>query len=113
MGQGSKKKLQGKGSQLEGKSGSTTGSKKHAQGNPEKGRPLAKKAEPRSDSGEKPVLAKSVLEKKEIKKLIQKGKERGAISFDELNEGLGPEINSLEENRKCDRRASRSRYRSH
>lgn len=42
-------------------------------------------------------VAKSFLEKKEIKKLIQKGKERGAISFDELNEGLGPEVNSLEE----------------
>ena len=41
--------------------------------------------------------AKSVLGKKEIKKLLQKGKERGSLSFDELNEGLGPEINSLEE----------------
>ncbi len=47
--------------------------------------------------GDKLAAAKSVLEKKEIKKLIQKGKERGSISFDELNEGLGPEVNSLEE----------------
>lgn len=42
-------------------------------------------------------LLPSILERKEIKRLIQKGKERGSISFDELNEGLGPEINSLEE----------------
>lgn len=49
------------------------------------------------EGAEKSLVAKSVLEKKEIKKLIQKGKERGAISFDELNEGLGPEVNSLEE----------------
>lgn len=49
------------------------------------------------DSSAKTLAMKSVLEKKEIKKLIQKGKERGSISFDELNEGLGPEVNSLEE----------------
>src|SRR5262245_28707082 len=49
------------------------------------------------ESTDKPSFIKSVLEKKEIKKLIQKGKERGSISFDELNEGLGPEVNSLEE----------------
>lgn len=49
------------------------------------------------ENSDKSSFIKSVLEKKEIKKLIQKGKERGSISFDELNEGLGPEINSLEE----------------
>jgi RNA polymerase primary sigma factor len=70
------------------------------QGKPEskKGRAVEKKQEHSSADGkEKPTFSKSVLEKKEIKKLIQKGKERGAISFDELNEGLGPEVNSLEE----------------
>lgn len=50
-----------------------------------------------SENSDKAVLTKSVLEKKEIKKLLQKGKERGSISFDELNEGLGPEVNSVEE----------------
>ena len=71
----------------------------------EKKKPEAKKGkavektqgQTNSESGDKPLSAKSVLEKKEIKKLIQKGKERGSISFDELNEGLGPEVNSLEE----------------
>lgn len=47
--------------------------------------------------GDKTILSKSVLEKKEMKKLLQKGKERGSISFDELNDGLGPEVNSVEE----------------
>lgn len=51
----------------------------------------------KSDSGDKAMVNKSVLEKKEIKKLLQKGKERGSISFDELNDGLGPEVNSVEE----------------
>lgn len=50
-----------------------------------------------SENSDKALLSKSVLEKKEIKKLLQKGKERGSISFDELNEGLGPEVNSVEE----------------
>jgi RNA polymerase primary sigma factor len=57
--------------------------------------PKAKAAE--SKTPEQGAPAKSVLGKKEIKKLLQKGKERGSLSFDELNEGLGPEINSLEE----------------
>ncbi len=51
----------------------------------------------KAPSGDKLTLAKSLLEKKEIKKLLQKGKERGSISLDELNDGLGPEINSMEE----------------
>ncbi len=46
---------------------------------------------------DKTMITKSVLEKKEMKKLLQKGKERGSISFDELNDGLGPEVNSVEE----------------
>jgi RNA polymerase primary sigma factor len=50
-----------------------------------------------SKATEQVASAKSVLGKKEIKKLLQKGKERGSLSFDELNEGLGPEINSLDE----------------
>ena len=49
------------------------------------------------ESSDKVMINKSVLEKKEIKKLLQKGKERGSISFDELNDGLGPEVNSVEE----------------
>jgi RNA polymerase primary sigma factor len=62
-----------------------------------------KKAEGKNDEGgkseskEKTTAAKSVLEKKEVKKLLQKGKERGSLSFDEVNEELGPEISSLEE----------------
>ncbi len=43
------------------------------------------------------VLSQSILEKKEVKKLIQRGKEKGSISYDELNDGLGSEINSLED----------------
>lgn len=39
----------------------------------------------------------ALFERKEIKRLLMKGKERGSISIDELNEGLGPEINSIEE----------------
>jgi len=57
----------------------------------------AKNKATESKTPEQGASAKSVLGKKEIKKLLQKGKERGSISFDELNEGLGPEINSLEE----------------
>ncbi|MCA9508341.1 MAG: RNA polymerase sigma factor RpoD [Myxococcales bacterium] len=51
----------------------------------------------KSGTSEKAILNKSLFEKKEIKKLLQKGKERGSISFDELNEGLGPEVNSVQE----------------
>ncbi|HXW53463.1 MAG TPA: RNA polymerase sigma factor RpoD [Myxococcota bacterium] len=97
MGQGSKKNSQGKGGHLEGKVEPKSVSKKPAHKSPEKGKSSAAKAKTKPESKEKAAVAKSVLEKKEIKKLIQKGKERGAISFDELNEGLGPEINSLEE----------------
>jgi len=46
---------------------------------------------------EKTVSAKSLLEKKDMKRLIQKGKERGSVSFDELNESLGPEVTSVED----------------
>lgn len=63
-----------------------------------KAKPVEKKPEAGKVEGEeKAIASKSLLGKKEIKKLLQKGKERGSISFDELNEGLGPEINSVEE----------------
>lgn len=55
----------------------------------------AKAVEKKPDAA-KPSAA-SFLERKEVKKLLQKGKERGSISFDEINEGLGPEISSLED----------------
>ncbi|HXW60411.1 MAG TPA: RNA polymerase sigma factor RpoD [Myxococcota bacterium] len=59
--------------------------------------PEKKPEQLKASAEEKSSSSKSLLGKKEIKKLIQKGKERGSISFDELNEGLGPEINSVEE----------------
>src|SRR5579871_6293877 len=101
MGQGSKKKLHGKDVQQVDDNKSMN-IKKQNQRVAEKKPAAAKKATPskqtpKPKSDEKLVLSKSVLEKKEIKRLIQKGKERGSISFDELNEGLGPEINTLEE----------------
>lgn len=58
---------------------------------PKKAKPAEKKSE-----ATKPTAA-SFLERKEVKKLLQKGKERGSISFDEINEGLGPEVSSLED----------------
>lgn len=65
---------------------------------PKKAKSVEKKPEAtKAEGDEKVVASKSLLGKKEIKKLLQKGKERGSISFDELNEGLGPEINSVEE----------------
>src|SRR5580698_572660 len=60
-------------------------------------KPSAIKSSSAKDNGGEKFSARSVLERKEISRLIQKGKERGTISFDELNEGLGPEVNSLEE----------------
>lgn len=83
--------------------------KHKAQGKPladkskgQKGKVLKKTKPTESKEGkqsknEETSLSKSLLGKKEIKKLLQKGKERGSVSFDELNEGLGPEINSVEE----------------
>ena len=106
MGQGTKKKLSGK--DVKKVHPKKTTSPKEDMKNSSKDKPQKRvapkknetdKSQPQSkgDIVLKSDLAKSFLEKKEIKKLIQKGRERGAISFDELNEGLGPEVNSIEE----------------
>lgn len=106
MGQGSKKQSKNKSALNEHPSNKSMEMKQKGRGlqsDPKKSATQKSKSadkkqeQAKLDSGDKSTLAKSVLEKKEIKKLIQKGKERGSISFDELNEGLGPEINSLEE----------------
>jgi RNA polymerase primary sigma factor len=100
MSQGAKKKVNGKGvkasiAKKEFKQKNSAKNKDRSEA--KKAKVIEKEEQTKFDKSEKPIFVKSVLEKKEIKKLIQKGKERGAISFDELNEGLGPEINSLEE----------------
>jgi RNA polymerase primary sigma factor len=65
---------------------------------PKKGAAMEKRsATSKGEIAAKPAMSGSILEKKEIKRLLLKGKERGSISIDELNEGLGPEVNSLEE----------------
>jgi RNA polymerase primary sigma factor len=105
MGQGAKKKSPAKGVGLEHpkkvsldkKAKSVHKDKEPKKVASRKGKADKAHAQGKGDAADKSLLAKSVLEKKEIKKLIQKGKERGSISFDELNEGLGPEVNSLEE----------------
>ena len=80
------------------KKSKTSGLKKaKLSSSPKANTPKAKTKPAESKALEQGASAKSVLGKKEIKKLLQKGKERGSLSFDELNEGLGPEINSLEE----------------
>lgn len=56
-----------------------------------------KTIEPISTPKESTSLQYSILEKKEVKKLIQRGKEKGSLSYDELNDGLGSEITSLED----------------
>jgi RNA polymerase primary sigma factor len=58
--------------------------------------PKKAKAVDKKPDSSKATMA-SFLERKEVKKLLQKGKERGSISFDEINEGLGPEVSSLED----------------
>lgn len=93
--QESKKKSQGKsGQSVQLKKSPEKKSIAGKEGSKVKAKEKTSEAKP---AAEKPSLGKSILERKEIKRLIQKGKERGSISFDELNEGLGPEINSLEE----------------
>ena len=104
MGQGAKKKLPNSGAELERpkkgaiekKAKPAAQTKSAKKGSEPKAAPT-RGGEEKSLHADKALMSKSVLEKKEIKRLIQKGKERGSISFDELNEGLGPEINSLEE----------------
>lgn len=63
---------------------------------PKKALEAKAKSPEKTESTSKPSIA-SFLERKEVKKLLQKGKERGSISFDEINEGLGPEVSSLED----------------
>ncbi len=48
-------------------------------------------------STKKPEAKKASIDKKGLEKILAKGKEKGSISFDELNDGLGPEVNSVEE----------------
>lgn len=81
------------------KKSKASGLNKNKKPNAKKGKATAKASpeQAKPEGSDKAVTAKSVLGKKEIKKLLQKGKERGSLSFDELNEGLGPEINSLDE----------------
>lgn len=58
---------------------------------------VQKSNEPMSTAKESTNLQYSILEKKEVKKLIQRGKEKGSLSYDELNDGLSNEITSLED----------------
>lgn len=71
-------------------------SKKSSKASSSKSSALENKAK-NKDEKESKIQSSAFLEKKEIKRLLQKGKEQGSISYDELNEGLGADVSNLEE----------------